>query len=235
MIPNIEQAEALHRKYAPSKAAYDLIHTHCVIISIIARDTVRRANARYRQAQGQTVAQEELLAGAEDKGQPTGTVPDHLLDEDLTVVGALLHDMGTYLILKDDGSDGSTVTFQGERYIEHGILGYRLLLDEGVDESVAQFARNHTGVGLTRAQVEKEGLPLPPDDYIPVNQEQEVVMYADKFHSKHTPPIFVSEATAAKRNARYGQANLDRWKVLVERYGVPELGGLAGRYSMQVV
>ncbi len=35
IIPTVDQIEALHRKLAPSDAAYDLIHTHCVIICLL--------------------------------------------------------------------------------------------------------------------------------------------------------------------------------------------------------
>ena len=218
MIPNVPMAEALHRQYAPSQAAYELIHTHCQIIAALA---VRMADQ----------VNERLLRGDD----PDGVLPERPLDRDLVRTGALLHDIGTYRILKDDGSQGRPLTFQGERYIEHGLEGYHLLLDAGVDESVAQFARNHTGVGLTRRQVEEEHLNLPPDDYLPVNPEQEVVMYADKFHSKHQPPIFVSEPTAAKRTAKYGPGNLARWRQLVARYGVPDLQPLAKHYGMTIV
>ena len=206
MIPNVPMAEALHRQYAPSQAAYELIHTHCQIIAALA---VRMADQ----------VNERLLRGDDLEG----VLPERPLNRDLVRTGALLHDIGTYRILKDDGSKGRPLTFQGERYIEHGLEGYRLLLDAGVDESVAQFARNHTGVGL------------PPDDYLPVNPEQEVVMYADKFHSKHQPPIFVSQPTAAKRTAKYGPDNLARWKQLVARYGVPDLQPLAKHYGMTIV
>ena len=218
MIPNVPMAEALHRQYAPSQAAYELIHTHCQIIAALAVRMADQVNGR-------------LLRGDD----PDGILPERPLDRDLVRTGALLHDIGTYRILKDDGSQGRPLTFQGERYIEHGLEGYRLLLDAGVDESVAQFARNHTGVGLTRRQVEEEHLNLPLDDYLPVNTEQEVVMYADKFHSKHQPPIFVSEPTAAKRTAKYGLDNLARWRQLVARYGVPDLKPLAKHYGMTIV
>ena len=36
-IPTMEQIDELHRKIAPSQAAYDLLHTHCVIVADIAK------------------------------------------------------------------------------------------------------------------------------------------------------------------------------------------------------
>ena len=46
-IPTMEQIDELHRKIAPSQAAYDLIHTHCVIVADIARRLARRRNALF--------------------------------------------------------------------------------------------------------------------------------------------------------------------------------------------
>ena len=34
-IPDFSEVERLHREIAPSKAAYDLIHGHCVVIATI--------------------------------------------------------------------------------------------------------------------------------------------------------------------------------------------------------
>ena len=47
IIPTVDQIEALHRKLAPSDAAYDLIHTHCVIVAQITRQLIHRRNALF--------------------------------------------------------------------------------------------------------------------------------------------------------------------------------------------
>ncbi|BDR55242.1 phosphohydrolase [Bombiscardovia apis] len=224
MIPSIEMAQELHRKYAPSQTAYELIHTHCVIIATIGKGLAEQANARYAAARA---------AGASSASM-NAAVPQRELDADLVYLGGLLHDIGTYKILASDGAEGRPLAFD-DRYIQHGLAGYELLKAEGVDESVAEFARNHTGVGLTREQVVAERLDLPVDDYLPRSLEQELVMYADNYHSKHQPPIFVSEPTAAKRAAKFGEENLRRWKMLVAKYGVPDLEPLAREYGMEIV
>ena len=145
------------------------------------------------------------------------------------VIGGLLHDIGTYYVLKKkhNGSNGEPLEFSKKRYILHGLLGYEYLLEEGVDESIAQFARNHTGVGLTRESVIAQGLPLPPDDYVPLNLEQESVMVADKYHSKSVPPKFVSADAYTARAARFGEDNKRRWLDLVREYGMPDVPALA--------
>ena len=98
MIPNVPMAEALHRQYAPSQAAYELIHTHCQIIAALA---VRMADQ----------VNERLLRGDD----PEGVLPKRPLDRDLVRIGALLHDIGTYRILKDDGSQGRPYAPLGRR------------------------------------------------------------------------------------------------------------------------
>ncbi|MBW3093168.1 HD domain-containing protein [Bifidobacterium sp. 82T10] len=278
-IPTLEQIDELHRRISPSEAAYELIHTHCVIVATIACQLARRQNALFSRRctlpkDAPELQPVDVNAGLPDgaadiaptdavpkDATPTnvaasdasdatmglswtvpptggvegGKVPPRLLDERLVMIGGLLHDIGTYRVLKHDGSDGEPLKFDGKRYILHGLLGYEWLLEQGVDESVAQFARNHTGVGLTREDVIRQDLPLPPDDYAPVNLEQETVMVADKFHSKSTPPKFLSVDAYTAKALRFGEENGRRWLALVERYGRPDIAALAEKYHMRMV
>lgn len=258
-IPTMEQIDELHRKIAPSQAAYDLIHTHCVIVADIARRLARRRNALFmrrctlpadapertghypglpeRASAAPHVVVSESTVTAPTDGVTGGTVPPRLIDERLVVIGGLLHDIGTYRVLKKkhNGSNGEPLEFSKKRYILHGLLGYEYLLEEGVDESIAQFARNHTGVGLTRESVIAQGLPLPPDDYVPLNLEQEAVMVADKYHSKSVPPKFVSADAYTARAARFGEDNKRRWLDLVREYGMPDVPALAEHWHMCMI
>ncbi|NMM93344.1 HD domain-containing protein [Bifidobacterium oedipodis] len=230
-IPTIEQIDQLHRAIAPSEAAYELIHTHCVIVATIGCQIARRQNALFTRRctlpKGETVP---ATGGVEG-----GEIPPRLIDEHLVMIGGLVHDIGTYRVLKHDGSDGEELKFSKKRYILHGLKGYEYLLDEGVDESIAQFCRNHTGVGLTREDVERQGLPLPPGDYAPMNLEQEIVMYADKFHSKSVPPKFLTVDAYTARAERFGEENRQRWLDLVAKYGVPDIAALAAKYQMRMI
>jgi uncharacterized protein len=76
------------------------------------------------------------------------------VNRQLLEAGALLHDIGVYKLYKNGILDKS-------RYVTHGLLGYELLKGEGLDESLCRFALLHTGVGITKEEVEKSGLPLP--------------------------------------------------------------------------
>ena len=233
IIPTLGQVDELHHRIAQSQAAYDLIHTHCVVVATIARQLAARRNALF-------LRRCTLPEGGESQVPPTdgvtgGTVPPRLIDEHLVTIGGMLHDIGTYLVLKHDGSDGGPLEFDGPHYITHGIRGYRWLLEQGVDESIAQFARNRTGVGLIREAVERQGLPLPPGDYVPVTLEQETVMVADKYNSKSIPPKFLTAGAYARKAARFGEDNKREWLELVHAYGEPDVPALAERFHMRIV
>lgn len=185
-------------------------------------------------AAGESIVR-NLLAVPPSDGVTGGHVPPRLIDERLVTIGGLLHDIGTYKVLKHDGTDGEPLKFAGKKYIKHGLLGYEYLLENGVDEEIAQFARNHTGVGLTRDDVIRQELPLPPADYVPVNLEQETVMVADKYNSKSLPAKFVTAESYTKRAARFGEENKRRWLELLDQYGVVDVRPLAKEYHMVIV
>ncbi|EPI52323.1 HD domain-containing protein [Gardnerella pickettii] len=165
-----------------------------------------------------------------------GIAPKAYVDEYAAFAGGLLHDIGTYFVLAKDGSktaDGK-LEFDGPNYILHGLRGYNYLIDNGFSEDIAQFARNHTGVGLTREQVALQNLPLPAGDYIPRTVEQEIVMVADKYNSKSIPPRFLTVDTYRRKAARFGEENAKRWMCLVSKYGRPSVCKLADFFGLKV-
>ena len=227
MIPNFDEIDELHRKYAPSQEAYELVYRHSMIVAEMVQELSKRHNNLFVR---RCTLGEEAIAGV------TSRIPPQLLDTSEAVVGALLHDIGTYAVIDNDGSNGEPVSFDKDRYILHGIIGYDLLKAEGVDEEIAQFCRNHTGVGLTAEQVREQHLPLPEDDYVPMNLEQEIVMYADNFNSKSNPPRFYTAAKAIERCDKFGKENGDRMRELVNVYGEPQcIAALAEQYHMPII
>lgn len=260
-IPTVQEIDELHHKLAPSEAAYELIHTHCVIVAQITRQLIHRQNAlfmrrctlpndaiertgAYTTLAGETVVDESVVDLSESNnlltvpstdGVTGGMIPPHYIDANLPTLGALLHDIGAYELLIHDGSDGEPLKFDGPRYIQHGLIGYDILLNEGYDESIAQYARNHTGVGITEQVIEEQHLPLPLGNYAPMNLEQEVVMVADKYHSKSVPPKFLTAAAYARKAARFGEHNKQEWLELVRKYGEPDVEAMAQEYNMRLV
>ncbi|WP_250008078.1 HD domain-containing protein [Actinoplanes sp. M2I2] len=143
-------------------------------------------------------------------------------DRELVRAGALLHDIGVYRLAPD------------EAYIRHGVLGHELLRTLDLPEPLARICSHHTGVGLSRDDVLRQGLPLPPDDYLAETPEETLVMYADKFHSKTSPPRFNTARSYAATVSRFGPGPVARFEALVSRFGRPDLSDLAHRYGHEV-
>ena len=60
-------------------------------------------------------------------------------------------------------------------------------------------------------------------------------MYADKFHSKRTPPVFLSGDTYAAEVARFGADKVLRFGALRQRYGEPDLRALSDATGQAVI
>lgn len=161
---------------------------------------------------------DQILAGRE-----------HSLDVALVRAGSLLHDVGVYRLY------GPTGTLDQQNYIRHGVLGHELLRTLGYPEVLRRFCSCHTGMGLSRDDILRQRLPLPPGDYLAETEEERLVMYADKFHSKTTPPVFVSAGTYLSDVRRFGADKVARFTALLEQYGEPDLAPLAEEYAHKII
>ncbi|GGQ56880.1 HD domain-containing protein [Streptomyces flaveolus] len=139
------------------------------------------------------------------------------LDADLVRAGCLLHDIGVYRLYGDDGR------LDHGNYIRHGLLGHEILEDEGFPETLRRFCSHHTGVGVTKEDVLKQGLPLPVADYVAVTDEERLVMYADKFHSKSRPTAFLTAGEYASQVRRFGEEKVTAFQALRAEFGDPDL------------
>jgi uncharacterized protein len=151
------------------------------------------------------------------------------VDQDLVRAGCLLHDIGVYRQYLPSGQ------LDHANYIRHGILGHELLRELGWPETICRFCSCHTGVGLSRDDVVRQSLPIPVDDYLAESGEEEVVMYADKFHSKSTPPVFMTAAAYAASVQRFGEDKAVRFASMRARFGEPDLGPLVDAYGYALV
>jgi uncharacterized protein len=101
--------------------------------------------------------------------------PDMLLIEE----AALLHDIGII------HTSAPALSCHGDQpYVCHGVIGRKLLEKEGLIPH-ALVCERHVGVGITREDIRRQGLPLPDRDMRPVTIEERVISYADKFYSKN--------------------------------------------------
>jgi uncharacterized protein len=151
------------------------------------------------------------------------------LDIDLVRAGSLLHDIGVYRLYDEAGK------LDYPNYIRHGVLGHELLLEEGFPEEICRFSSHHTGVGLTREDVLRQRLPLPPADYLAETGEETLVMYADKFHSKTTPPTLLTAGAYAARVRRFGVDKVAAFESMRNRFGDPDLAPFSIAYGHRIV
>lgn len=105
--------------------------------------------------------------------------PELKIDRQFVAEAAMLHDIGIfYTYAPPIGCMGTHL------YIEHGILGAKLLRQLGYPRH-ALVCEHHTGTGLSKDYILRTALPLPERDMIPESLEEKLVCYADKFFSKN--------------------------------------------------
>jgi uncharacterized protein len=179
-------------------------------------DEIRALHERFAPT---PAALELVLTHCEIVADIAAQLLDPGLDAALVRAGCLLHDIGVYRLRPDDA------------YIRHGVLGHELLRELGFPEELGRFCSCHTGVGITREDIERQGLPLPPGDYLPRTGEERLVMYADKFHSKTTPPAFLTAATYRAEAGQFGADKAAAFAAMTEGYGEPDLTALSAAHG----
>ena len=111
---------------------------------------------------------------------------------------AMLHDIGIF------ATNAPGIHCHGDaHYMRHGVIGARLLRNEGAPESWALVAERHTGTGITMEDILQQQLDLPLGDYCPESMLEKLICYADKFYSKSgdmakKPLSRVTEATPCR-------------------------------------
>jgi uncharacterized protein len=81
----------------------------------------------------------------------------------------------------------------------------------------------------------RQGLPLPPADYVAETGEETLVMYADKFHSKTTPPTLLTASAYAASVRRFGTDKVAAFESMRAMFGDPDLTPFSYAYGHRVV
>lgn len=139
--------------------------------------------------------------------------PELQLDACFLSEAALIHDIGIFRT-----NAPGIHCFGQEPYLLHGRLGAELMRGEG-REDLARVCERHTGTGLTAAEIERQGLPLPLGDYRPETLEEQVVCYADKFYSKSHPERERTVEQTAHSLEKFGEESVAifrEWSKLFE-------------------
>ena len=104
--------------------------------------------------------------------------PELRLDTEFLEEAAMLHDIGIF------ACDAPSIQcFGTEPYICHGTIGAQLMREEGFPQH-ALVCERHTGSGLSLLEIERQNLPVPHHDMLPLSIEEKLICYADKFFSK---------------------------------------------------
>ena len=139
--------------------------------------------------------------------------PEFQIDKSFLYEAAMLHDIGIVCV------DAPAIFCYGtEPYLKHGLLGGEILRKEGLPAH-ARVAERHTGTGLTRKEILKQGLPLPPADYVPETLEEQIICYADKFYSKtrlNEEKSYEKALASLRKFGEDGLAVFEAWKLRFE-------------------
>jgi uncharacterized protein len=110
--------------------------------------------------------------------------PQSVVDLAFVYEAAMLHDIGIYRCAAPE------IFCAGrEPYIRHGMIGREILESEGLSRH-GLVCERHTGAGLSKQEVQRQKLPLPPRDYLPVSLEEKIICLADRFYSKTPHKLF---------------------------------------------
>ena len=85
-----------------------------------------------------------------------------------------------------------------------------MLRKEGLPQH-ARVAERHTGTGLTKETIQRQGLPLPLHDFSPETIEEQIVCYADKFFSKSHPERVKTSEQVREMLSRFPDADIEKW------------------------
>ena len=75
---------------------------------------------------------------------------------------------------------------------------------------------------------------MPNRDYVAKSTEERLVMYADKFHSKTTPPKLMSVEAYRQYTSQFNDQNGARFDKLIAEFGEPDLAPFAKKYNLEI-
>ena len=147
--------------------------------------------------------------------------PEWNIDREFLEAAAMLHDIG---IVRCDAP--GIHCYGTEPYIRHGMMGAEMLrqcstfnVQCSTFEAFARVCERHTGAGITREEIKRQGLPLPLDrDFMPETLEEQIICYADKFYSKSSPDREKNIEQAANSLRKFGEEGVTRFMEWATRF-----------------
>lgn len=139
------------------------------------------------------------------------------LNPDLKFIeeASMLHDIGIFL------TNAPEIGCYGEKeYICHGYMGREILEKKGFPKH-ALVCERHVGIGLTVEDIERQKLPVPMREMVPVTLEEQIICFADKFFSKDNDNLLDEKPVWKIREiiAGFGEDKLKRFDEWLRRFG----------------
>jgi len=139
------------------------------------------------------------------------------LEPDLKFIeeAAMLHDIGIFLV-----SDPELGCSGNKPYVCHGYLGRELLEKEGFPRH-ALVCERHVGTGISIQDIEKQKIPLPKRDMLPISAEEKIICYADKFFSKNEEFLTNEKSIdqVRKSQLRFGKDKVEKINEWLKEFG----------------
>lgn len=148
------------------------------------------------------------------------------LDKNLITVGALMHDIGVYKCFDEVFNPNKSA----KEYFYHAWLGEKILNSLDFPKEITRFTITHTSTGITKKDIKREKFDIPLKDYLPITNEEEIVNFADKFHSKY--PNFISYQEAVIKLSKLDPSRKIKIETFVKKYGLPDLTAIHKKYNL---
>ncbi len=140
-------------------------------------------------------------------------IPKFKPDLQFIAEASMLHDIGIFL------TDSPEMwCFGNHRYICHGYLWREILEKEGFPKH-ALVCERHIWVWISISDIEKQNLPIPKREMLPISIEEEIICFADKFFTKNEDFLY-QEKSLDKIKAsliKFGDDKISRFNRLLEK------------------
>lgn len=148
------------------------------------------------------------------------------VDYDLLSTAALLHDIGSYMLMDEDGNIDHTY------YQLHAIFSAVIAEEEGFSGQVSETIKTHQNLGTTYQEFLELGWAAPEKDYEPKSEEAKILSFADRFHSKE--PVFRESSQVREHLQSRFPAQVERFDAWLKKYGEPDIDNLSKKYGHRV-
>ena len=138
--------------------------------------------------------------------------PELHIDKQFVEEAAMLHDIGIFRT-----NAPSIQCFGTEPYICHGTIGAQLMREEGFPQH-ALVCERHTGSGLSLLEIERQNLPVPHHDMLPLSLEEKLICYADKFFSKTHLEREKTVEQARNSLLKFGEEGIARFDTWIQLF-----------------